>query len=78
MYQISIAKGTKVLCETGGMITLLDDVINISADRQKDGGFIYSVNGIRYYTCAGMTVFKKISTNHHDVCRHKDGLVVFS
>lgn len=58
MKYIIIKKGIKVLSEKKGLIELLDDVC-ISAFRQHDGGFKYSINNNNYYVSAGNCRFIK-------------------
>lgn len=76
-YSISIPKGTKVQSERSAIVELQGDVI-VDAIREKDGGYSYSVDGTRYFTCAGVVTVLRHEEPKSDVYRHKDGLVVFA
>ena len=52
-YNIHIPAGVKVLRKKGNkLVTLIGDVY-VEANREADGGFIYTVGHNRYYTSAG-------------------------
>ena len=52
-FELSIPSGTKVLCDNGTPVTLLANVSVSGATREFDGGYVYSVDGRRYYVSAG-------------------------
>jgi len=52
-YNLHIPAGVKVLRKKGNkLVTLIGDVY-VEADREADGGFIYTVGHNLYYTSAG-------------------------
>jgi len=72
MTQITIASGTKVLRDDSKLVTLAGTVF-VDAERQADGGYIYSCAGRKYYTSAA---FVTVAPEAHNYAyRHKDGLV---
>ena len=52
-YNIHIPAGVKVLREKGNTLVTLTNDVYVKADREEDGGFIYTVGHNRYYTSAG-------------------------
>jgi len=53
-YNIHIPAGVKVLREKGNTLVTLTNDVYVKADREEDGGFIYTVGHNRYYTSAGL------------------------
>jgi len=53
-FSLYLPKGTIVLRDTGGAITLSADAHISGAVRQKDGGFRYTVGKHDYYACYGI------------------------
>jgi hypothetical protein len=56
MASLYIPKGTKVLSEKSNLITLVGDAVVDNARRQKDGGYVYEVGGVRYFASAGTVI----------------------
>lgn len=56
MQDIIIAKGARVIRDDNQVITLSDKAY-VEAERQEDGGFIYTVGAHQYYTCAAVCSF---------------------
>ena len=56
MQDIIIAKGARVKRDDNEIIQLSGEA-HVQAERQEDGGFIYTIGDHEYYTCAGVCSF---------------------
>ena len=82
-FSFTVPAGSKVLSEKRGMVTLQAPAFIDGATRQDDGGYIYTVGGERYYTCAGILenvrhVDPATADEWEEMTRHRDGLVWFA
>ena len=70
MQDIIIPKGVRVQRDDNEVITLSGDVY-VEAERQEDGGFIYTVGAHQYYTCAGVcSFFNHLVGKYHEAIPH--------
>lgn len=54
LYTITVPAGTKVLSEQAKGLIVNQQTVRVDATRQEDGGFIYNLDGSRFYTCYGV------------------------
>lgn len=57
-FRLSIAKGTKVLSESRGLVELTDSVRIAGATRTQDGGFEYRLGSERFFASSGCVGFE--------------------
>lgn len=75
-YTLTIPAGAVVLTEYDKLIKLVGNVTVHGAERQSDGGFVYRVGRVRYFTCdlRDMEIRKERPEQPEGV-RHVNGLV---
>ena len=56
MQDIIVSQGARVIRDDNEVITLSGDA-HVEAERQEDGGFIYTVGEHDYYACAAVCSF---------------------